>query len=236
VTYEYILINEEIKAVIKKHEEKSKLVLEEKLKTRERELNKKRDEKLRREKDREKQIEIKLLKEKSKITDSINKIKLKTNCHYLTNEIDEFDHIKVIRTNDYWVSNFLRVGFYKKGGSKYVFFNLDEGIGCASPYDNNRSFVKVKLENNNVVAFYPYWDIDCDSFKLKDNLTNSEITRLKKSPIKSMRLNGAKFYTDIQDIEYKRFFIDKLKCPKLIRTKLLLFKVLDIVRFFLQKR
>jgi hypothetical protein len=36
--------------------------------------------------------------------------------------------------------------------------------------------------------------------------------QLKKTPIESITLRGTKYSRDITNVEYKEFFMDKLKC------------------------
>jgi len=156
---------------------------------------------------------------RNKIIQKREKAKLKKqdlidNCHYDRNEIDEFDNIKFMQTEYYFVSPKLLISLSKVGNSKYVYFGLDSDLGCASPYNNDRSYVKVKLENNDILTFYHSGDIDCAEFTLKGKLSNSEILRLKSSPIKTIRLQGTKYYHDEINFDFDDFFIKKLKCIK----------------------
>jgi hypothetical protein len=156
---------------------------------------------------------------RNKIIQKREKVKLKKqdlidNCHYDRNEIDEFDNIKFMQTEYYFVSPKLLISLSKVGNSKYVYFGLDSDLGCASPYNNDRSYVKVKLENNDILTFYHSGDIDCAEFTLKGKLSNSEILRLKSSPIKTIRLQGTKYYHDEINFDFNDFFIKKLKCIK----------------------
>ncbi len=138
--------------------------------------------------------------------------KFKNTCHYQINEYDEFYKEIIIRTEPYEVSENLTVELYQQGHSTNIFFNLLEDLGCASYLSNNRSYVKVQLENNETITFYHSWDIECGDFNFKGRLSKSQIIRLKKSPIKSIKLKGTKSSSDITSIKYKMFFIDKLKC------------------------
>lgn len=54
--------------------------------------------------------------------------------------------------------------------------------------------------------------MECGEFLFKGNLSKSKMEILKKSPIKSIRLKATRGAMDITIIEYKAFFIDKLKC------------------------
>ena len=218
-----LIVNEEMKKMKKEYINETKKKAEIKRTQREFEENKlKQEKKIKEERKKFKSDSIKevsnqrkkdLVKQK-KIKDSLYNVDLRTNCHYDKNEIDEFDNVRIIRTKYYWVSNNLHIELYRKGNRKYVFFDFIGDLGCASSYSHNRSYVKVKLENNDIVTFYHSWDVDCHSFSLKGNLNNSDITRLKKSPIKSIRLQGTDYYDDVEKLEYKEFFIDKLKCIK----------------------
>jgi hypothetical protein len=72
--------------------------------------------------------------------------------------------------------------------------------------------VKVTLENNDVITFHHSWDLDCGDFSLKGSLSNANMEKLQKSPIKSIVLHGTKANKEIENLEYKEFFMDKLKC------------------------
>lgn len=157
---------------------------------------------------------IKLKKEK----DSILFIEYKNTCHFIKNEIDEFNGIKRIVTDFYKVSehnkNVLNISLRRYGNQKTVVFESLLDLGCASPYSNDKSYVKVKLENGTIVTVYHRDDINCGNFILVGILTNNDIIKLKQSPIKTIRLSGTKYYNDIKDIEFKDFFIKKLECIK----------------------
>lgn len=212
-----LYINDEIKLLVKVHEDKQRKIKEENEKLKELEaieLIRKLDEEKRLKKIKEDSIlEIKIKNiQRRKELEAQEKIESKKICHYIINEIDEFDNVLVVKTYEYSLTNNLYIELYKKGKNKYIFFRLLNDIGCASPYNSDKSFVKVKLENNDILTFYHSWDIDCNSFNLKADLSQSDILRLKKSPIKSVRLQGTDYYHDVSEIEYKEFFIDKLKC------------------------
>jgi len=164
-------------------------------------------------KTKEKEVEIKIAKEKeAELKVKEEKIEnLKNDCNYYTNEVDIFDKVRIIRTSPKEIADYLRVGFYAKGNRKEVVFHAI-GLGCTSSYENNRSWVKVMLENNDVVTFYHSGQLDCGSFELWGNISNSEIIRLKKSPIKAIKLEGTKYNQTITDFHWPTFFIDQLKC------------------------
>lgn len=154
--------------------------------------------------------------------ENYSEIKLKfisKKCHYYKNEIDEFNGTKKIITEIYGLDDYntgeyrqIGVGLQKVGNEKFIRFYSRKDLGCASSYKNDRSFVKVKLENNQIVSFYHFGDTDCGDFSIIARLTQSDILKLKKSPIKSIRLSGTKYYHDIKKVEWKTFFIDKLNC------------------------
>ena len=164
-----------------------------------------------------KNAKMKALIERNKL-DSITKIKndkrnkFRNTCHYQVNEYDEFYKEINIRTEPYKIAKNLTLELYQQGRSINIFFNLLESLGCASYLPTNRSYVKVKLENNETITFYHSWNIDCENFNFKGKLSISQIKKLKKSPIKSIKLKGTKHSSDIENIDYKEFFIDKLKC------------------------
>ena len=180
-------------------------------------------------------VEIKRLKEKRK-NDSLRQIKIeaelkkeveenkikdqevtrayRTACYYTLNEIDEFDNVLKIKTRKMGIGSGVYISLIRIGSLKYVFFSTSENLGCASPYSNNRSYVKVKLINSKIITFYHTADVDCSGFKLYGKLLNSEIESLNKSPIKSIRLNGTDYYQDAHEIDFPDYFINQLKCIK----------------------
>lgn len=133
-------------------------------------------------------------------------------CTYVTNEIDVFDKVKVVRTTSRFISQGLMLHLYSKGSKKKVVFWSSSDLGCTSPYKNNRSKVRVMLENEDVITFYHSGNLDCGAFELWGNVSNSELLRLKKSPIKAIKLSGTEYYDTIEDFEWPTFFIDQLKC------------------------
>lgn len=162
---------------------------------------------------KEKEVALQIVKEKeAELKVKEEKIEhLKSVCNYATNEVDVFDKVRVIRTTAKDIAYNLSVGFYSKGSRKeIIFYAID--LGCTSSYKNNRSWVKVMLENNDVLTFYHSRQLDCGSFELWGNISNSEIIRLKKSPIKAIKLEGTKYNHTITDFHWPTFFIDQLKC------------------------
>ncbi|TYA86811.1 hypothetical protein [Seonamhaeicola marinus] len=133
-------------------------------------------------------------------------------CHYQINEYDSFSRTRIIRTEPYNINKNLTIELYKQGSKLDVFINSSVDLGCVSYLSNNRSSVKVTLENNRSVTFYHYWDVECGEYLFKGRLKQSHITILKQSPIKSVLLKGTKGTLEIDNIEYKAFFMDKLKC------------------------
>jgi hypothetical protein len=142
----------------------------------------------------------------------LDRMKFRDSCHYQINEYDRFYNITTIRTEPYSLGNNLTVELYRQNRKINVFFNYTGNLGCASYLPNQRSSVKVTLENNQTTVFYHSWDIECGEFLFKARLSNAQISALKKSPIKSILLRGTKDSKAISFIEYKEFFIDKLKC------------------------
>jgi len=142
-------------------------------------------------------------------------------CNYTTDGIDEFTGKRRKITKYYSVDKFnvygasgLRIRFRKNGNTKYLQIESAADLGCTSSYSTDKSHVKFKLENGDIVTFYHIDDVNCSNFELLGKLTESDIQRLKKSPIKTVRLTGTKSYFDIKDIFFKEFFIKKLDCIK----------------------
>jgi hypothetical protein len=159
-------------------------------------------------------LKLKIAKNKElKLIEFIN------NCQYSKNEIDEFDGIRKKITTKYYLDSeagmktgSMSVQLSRIGNSSYIIFEHFVDLGCTSPYDSNKSFVKFKLENNDIVSFYHRGDIDCVNFRLIGLLTTNDMQRLSKSPIALIRLEGTESSFDIEDVLYRNIFIDKLKC------------------------
>jgi len=142
-------------------------------------------------------------------------------CSYTQDEIDEFtgkgrkvtNYYSIDELNIYGIRT-LDIRLRRNGNSKYLEVRVSSDLGCASPYPTDKSFVKIKLENGDIITIHHTWDIDCGHFNLIGNLTENDILRLKKSPIKTIRLQGTKYYEDYDKIYFKRFFINKLDCIK----------------------
>jgi len=139
-------------------------------------------------------------------------------CDYTSNEIDEFTRGKRIVTNYYSIdkkrdyTSSIRIRLRRYGNNKHIQIISSSDLGCTSPYSHNLSSVKFKLENGDILTFFHKGDVDCGSFDLLGVLTANDIIRLKKSPIKTIRLTGTEFYKDIEDVYFKDFFIKKINC------------------------
>ncbi len=151
-------------------------------------------------------------KEKEKEKLEQQEIENKT-CDYEKNEKDPFDNIFKKYTIFYEVAGYsLRFQLRKYNSEFYLVAKSYLDLGCSSPYANDRSYMKIKLLNDKVLTFYHRGDIDCSGFRIFARITNNEIHSLKQSPIKSVRLSGTDYYNDIENVDFKNFFIDKLKC------------------------
>jgi hypothetical protein len=142
----------------------------------------------------------------------LERMKFRNTCHYFINEFDKYYNEKTIRTEPYKVGENLTIELYRQGRSVNVFFNLSKDLGCASYLSNNRSSIRVELENNQEITFYHTWNIECGEFNFKGKISSSQMQKLKESPIKSIRFRGTQNSYNTSSIEYKEFFIDKLKC------------------------
>ncbi len=135
-----------------------------------------------------------------------------TECEYTSNEVDEFNGDRVLFTKDLKVSDDLWVTFKRINNDKYIVFEAMD-LGCTAPFSyQNKSFVKVKLENDDILTFYHRGKIDCNHFNLMGKVSNSEIKRLKESPIKSIRLLGTDSFFDVDDLKRPSVFQDMLSC------------------------
>jgi hypothetical protein len=85
-------------------------------------------------------------------------------------------------------------------------------LGCASYLTSNKSYAQIRLENNEVVMVFHTWNIDCDNFKLRGTLSQSSISKLKNSPVQSIKLKGTESSYLVNKIDYKEIFRDKLNC------------------------
>jgi hypothetical protein len=143
----------------------------------------------------------------------------KNNCQYEVNEIDKFDG-KIVKIspaynlhNEFGQGNSGLILRLSKVGEEYlVSFETRYDVGCTSPYSNNLSFVKVKLENGDIITFYHRGDIDCYGFRLFGRLTKEEMARLVKSPIEIIRIQGTDRQYDFDDIVLRDIFQRKLRC------------------------
>ena len=221
VTSDYLVINDELEAVIKKPIESQTLVIQkadgevapEELKIVQTEVKNKtvgpaQNEFILESNAEKTQTEDKINKQST----DIDRIELRFTCHYQMNEMDTFYNEKIVKTENYEVNDSLKIELYRIGNKKHVFMNFDGQLGCASYFSHNRSYAKIKLENNVIVTIYHSWNVDCGKFSLKGILTNSSISKLKESPIKSIKLQGTKGFIEIENIKYKEFFMDKLGC------------------------
>lgn len=221
VTLEYLVINDELEEVIKEYDDSKTIEIEKEVSDAvHQESN------IIEAQEKNKQIaplgidvkrddDIEKIKAESKInqqSDNADQVELRSNCHYQMNEIDEFYKVKIVKTENYRVNDDLKMELYRTGNKKYVFINFDGNLGCASYFSHNRSYAKITLENNTVVTIYHSWNVDCENFSLKGDLTNYTISKLKESPIRSIKLQGTKDYIEIENIEFKEFFVKKLDC------------------------
>lgn len=155
-----------------------------------------------------------------KETDSLKRLDYVNNCQYERNENDEFNgHIEkftpfyyIHGENDFSMTETLYIQLRKIGSEKYVIFKSNSDLGCTSSYKNNQSYVKIKLENNDIVTFYHRSDVDCGDYRLFGRITQSDINKLKKSEIKNIRLVGTKYKKDILVTDFKNIFMKKLDC------------------------
>ncbi|MCB4806739.1 hypothetical protein LG651_00640 [Tamlana sp. 62-3] len=160
--------------------------------------------------------------EKQRITDSIAKAQSSkaasqdqvyhNTCHYFINEYDSFNHQQLIITEKYFISEQLNIELLREGSTTKIHFNFAEDLGCVDYVPSRRSTVRVILENDQSLTFYHSGSLDCNFFSLKANLSESYISLLKQSPIKSINLKASKGEVLLTDINYKTFFIEKLKC------------------------
>ena len=133
-------------------------------------------------------------------------------CKYLINEYDEFYKEQLIRTKLYRLNKNLSVELYRQGNKVNVFLNLSENLGCASYLTRNRSSVKIQLENNQSITLFHSWNVDCENFNFKGRISNSQMQKLKQSAIKSIYFKGTKGAKTVSNIDYRTFFIEKIRC------------------------
>ncbi|MDY8137614.1 hypothetical protein [Aquimarina sp. 2201CG5-10] len=167
---------------------------------------------------KEKELQKELAEEIIRLREEIEK--RKKECSYRTNKTDEFTGKRLIATKYYDLDlgtstrRDLIIGLMRNGKDKFITIACDIDLGCVSPYKNNQSYVKFKLENGKIITFYHKVSLDCSNFELTSTLTNSKISELKKSAIKTIRFSGTKHYHDAKDIGWSTFFIDQLDCIK----------------------
>lgn len=139
-------------------------------------------------------------------------IKFRNTCHYLINEYDQYYGRQLIITDKYTIAKNLNIELIREGNSVKIHLNTKENLGCASYVPNTRSSAIITLENDQIITLYHSGSLDCNDFSLKAELSESKMDLLKYSPIKSIFFRGTKGSITILDIDYKMFFIDKLKC------------------------
>ena len=147
-----------------------------------------------------------------RIQDSLARLAFRNKCHYQMNEIDPYYKVKIIRTEKYKINDSLTIELYKNGNKRDVFITYMGNLGCASYLTSNKSYAQIRLENNEVVTIYHTWNIDCDNFKLRGSLSQSSISKLKNSPVQSIKLKGTKSSYLVNNIDYTEIFKDKLSC------------------------
>lgn len=139
-------------------------------------------------------------------------------CSYYTNEIDEFTGKKVIKTKFSSLNSYkskkplIEIMLRNINNKKSIIFATNKDLGCAIPYKKNRSFVKVKLVNDEIVSFFHGGNVDCGDFTVIARLTENDIKKLKQSPIKTIRFSGKKSYYDAKEVDRPNFFIENLGC------------------------
>ncbi len=149
----------------------------------------------------------------------VKRPEIENTCHYFKNEVDEFSGKRKKITENYNLSKVkpfyhgdVHISLRNIAGRKYVRISLNRSLGCAVPFKNSRSSVKIKLNNGKIVSFYHAGDVDCGDFSIFAKLTKNDILKLKASPIKTIRFQGKKYYHDKKNIFWDTFFIDKLDC------------------------
>lgn len=137
-------------------------------------------------------------------------------CQYKVNKISTVLKVRVLKTDRILLAKEKTSRLYfslnRTGNKKYVVFSLDKDLGCMSSQSNNRSFVKMQLENGAIVKFGHFGDEKCEDFTLYGRLTKNDIQKLKRSKIKSIMLSGTKGHQDIYNIENNEAFIKSLSC------------------------
>ena len=106
----------------------------------------------------------------------------------------------------------LSVKITRYGSQKYLVFYSDTNLGCISPHKDDLSKVYIKLENDDILTFNHCGLLDCGDTYLKGRLLESEIIRLKKSPIKYIKIIGTQYYEEIWCDKNKDYFIKNLDC------------------------
>lgn len=160
--------------------------------------------------EQKKQDSIAKIKEKDPKV--LEEIKFRNTCHYLINEYDQYYGRQLLITDKYVIAENLNAELIREGNSVKIHLNTTENLGCASYVPNTRSSARITLENNEVIILYHSGSLDCNDFSLKAKLSEPKMDLLKYSPIKSILFRGTKGSITILDIDYKTFFIDKLKC------------------------
>ena len=143
----------------------------------------------------------------------------RSTCQYDKNEVDEFDGKLKRFTEKYCIEQEpgnsigqFCIQLRRIGNNDYAVFEHFLDLGCTSSYASDKSVVLVKLESGDIVKFYHSGKLDCGSFKLFGKLTETDMVRLKNSPIALVRLEGTESYFDVDKISYKEVFMEKIDC------------------------
>lgn len=150
-----------------------------------------------------------------KIIDYEKHINSRKKCEFEINEVDKFDNKTKKNLNRKLIYGnkieFIQVQPIKINNSTYLRI-FSSGVGCASPYDNNKSYIKFKLKNKKIVTVYHIGEVNCDGFSLFGRLTANDILNLKSSPLETIRISGTEFYNDLENLDWESYFQDQLGC------------------------
>lgn len=169
-----------------------------------------------------------LISKKNKETEEVlNKKRekeLKSKCQYNFNGYDAIDkknkkyteyyNLFEVKSSNKSEKKLLEIRLFRVNKTKYIQFYTSNDLGCTSPYNHNKSYVKIKLKNNKIITLENIDEINCGDYKMTSILLESQIKALSSSPIESIRLSGTDYYQDYKEFKWKTFFIDKLKCIK----------------------
>lgn len=158
--------------------------------------------------------ENKKLNANKHVNSNLNNDRLTDKCNYQKNVYDKYYNVTTKLTTLYNVSKELKLELFKEGPKTSIFFYASKNLGCVNKLQENNCYVRVKLENKNIIYFNHTWNEECGEFQLKSDISDKQMLLLSTSPIESIILKGSKDIYEILKVDNKTLFMDKMSCIK----------------------